>query len=421
MIPVEKLLALLPPPLLDRLAVQYTVNAVNQIRLTGQTVFVCLLNALANHPLLTQRLLEETYQQLHGQHADHSSFGKRLERIDPEYFAALYRHVYREIQPRMTAGDQRTLRLRRVDATTVVLSAKLLAFGIQVGSGGRAGPHHAKRHVKAVFALSEAGLPEFLRLCRQQAEASDNPALGEPMIAATQPGDLWVVDAGLFDRDRLLRIHQAGGFFLVPQHSQKLRVRATVWEAPTPCSATPPVGKGGGKCHTPACRLLRVEQAVFENSNDSVVPARRQKWGQMPLLVLSCERWDVRSQRWQPWVLLTNLPLAAAGDSEAPRAGPFTFHELTELYRCRWDIETFFKFLKQQLSYAHLTSRSENGITVMIWMALITALLQIWYKGVTQIDRGWRSVKFWFAEDVRAWTQQRLRKEWEATLAAAGG
>ena len=74
-LPVQKLLALLPPPLLDRLAVQYAVNAVNQVRLSGQAVFLCLLNALVNHPKLTQRLLEETYTQLHGHTADHCSFG----------------------------------------------------------------------------------------------------------------------------------------------------------------------------------------------------------------------------------------------------------------------------------------------------------------------------------------------------------
>ena len=84
-LPVQKLLALLPPPLLDRLAVQYAVNAVNQVRLSGQAVFLCLLNALVNHPKLTQRLLEETYTQLHGHTADHSSFGKRLEQINPEF------------------------------------------------------------------------------------------------------------------------------------------------------------------------------------------------------------------------------------------------------------------------------------------------------------------------------------------------
>jgi hypothetical protein len=403
-LPVQKLLALLPPPLLDRLAVQYAVNAVNQVRLTGQAVFLCLLHALVNHPKLTQRLLEETYAQLHGHTADHSSFGKRLEQINPEYFAALYRHLYREMQPRLSPGDVRSPRLRRVDATTVVLSAKLLAFGILVRSGGKIGPEHAKRHLKTVFALGEDGLPEFLRLCREQREANDNPALGDVMIAATRAGDLWIVDAGLFDRDRLWQIHQKDGFFLVPQHGQKLRALETVWEAAPQDSAPPAPGK---RRTPPPCRLLRVERAVFENSNDAVAPCRQRKWAQMPLLVLHGERWDVRRQAWQPWTLLTNLPLSA----DREHAGLFTFAEVLELYRSRWGIELFFKFLKQHLSYAHLTSRNENGIQVLIWMALITAVLLIWYQRTTGIDRGWRSVKFWFAEAVRQWTQARLPTE----------
>jgi hypothetical protein len=407
-LPVQKLLALLPPKLLDRLAIQYAVNAVNQVRMTGQAVFICLLNGLVNHPQLTQRLLEETYQQLHGHSADHSSFGKRLEQLNPDYFAALFGHLYREMEPRIAPGETRSLRLRRVDATTVVLSAKLLAFGIHVNSGGRAGPGHAKRHIKTVFALGEEGLPEFLRLCREQREANDNPALGDAMIPATRPGDLWIVDAGLFDRDRLLQIHQKDGFFLVPQHGQKLRVLETLGEAPGPDGAPPPPARSAGKGRTPPpCRLLRVERAVFENSNDALLPSRQQKWGQLPLLVLHGERWDVRRQVWQPWTLLTNLPLSA----DREHAGLFTFAALLEVYRSRWGIELFFKFLKQHLSYAHLTSRNENGITVLIWMALITAVLLIWYQRLSGIDRGWRSVKFWFAEAARAWTQECLRTE----------
>jgi hypothetical protein len=407
-LPVQKLLALLPPALVDRLAIQYGVDAVNQIRLTGRAVFVCLLNGLVNHPKLTQRLLEESYEQLHGHPADHSSFGKRLAQIKPEYFAALYRDLYRQMQPRMARGDPRCAQLRRVDATTVVLSAKLLAFGIHVNSGGRAGSGHAKRHIKTVFALGGEGLPEFLRLCREQAEANDNPALGDAMIAATRPGDLWVVDAGLFDRDRLLQIHQQQGFFLVPQHGQKLRVLETLWEAPAPDRAPPPPVQGSGtRRPAPPCRLLRVERAVFENSNEALLPSRKQKWAQMPLLVLHGERWDVRRQVWQPWTLLTNLPLAA----DRAHAGLFTFAELLELYRSRWGIELFFKLLKQHLSYAHLTSRNENGITVLIWMALITAVLLIWYQQATGIDRGWRSVKFWLAEAARGWSEECLRSE----------
>src|SRR5687768_8983831 len=142
-VPLQKLLTLLPVELLDRLAVQFRVNASNQVRLSGQLVFLCLLNGLVHHPKLTQRLLEETYEQLTGQTADHSSFGKRLATLPPEFVAAVFRHLSQQLQPRLPAGDQRALRLRIVDATTVVLSAKLLAFGLHFGSGGRAGKEHA--------------------------------------------------------------------------------------------------------------------------------------------------------------------------------------------------------------------------------------------------------------------------------------
>lgn len=123
-----------------------------------------------------------------------------------------------------------------------------------------------------MLALTE-GLPEFLHLCSRQSEADDSGALGDPMIAATQPGDLWLVDRGLVDRDRLLALHQAGGFFLLPHKDQKLRALRTVWEAPPAAPRPTPSAK------EPApCRLLRVEEAVFENSNDAVVPARKQQW-----------------------------------------------------------------------------------------------------------------------------------------------
>jgi hypothetical protein len=375
-----------------------------------------------NNPIVSQRILEATYQKLTGQTADHSSFGKRLAVINPAYFEALFQHVYARIQPQMTATDERGLRLRRVDATTVVLSAKLLAFGIHVGSGGRAGPDHAKRHVKSVLELSAAGLPCCLHLCRDQAEASDNLALGDPMIAATQPGDLWIVDKGLFDRQRLWSIHQREGCFIVPHKDQALRVRETVWELPAaeraPGAAPPPrqAGRGARRERAPY-RLLRVEQAVFENSWDARSARQRAQWAQMPLLVLHGDRWDERSQSWKPLVLLTNMPLAA----DREHAGPYTFAEVAELYRRRWEIETFFKFLKQHLSYAHLVSHSENGIRVMLWIALLAAVLLIWYKRVTGRKDYWNVIKFWFAEQVRTWTEAHLGRELARAGLRAGG
>jgi Transposase DDE domain len=425
MLPLDQLFDLFPSPLLDRLAVQFAVNQVNQVKLSGQTVFLCLLNALVSNPVVSQRLLKATYEQVTGESVDHSSFSKRLATINPEYFEGLFQHVYRQVQPRLAAGEERGLRLRRVDATTVVLSAKLLAFGIHCARQGQKGPQYDKRHAKAVFSLSAGGLPEFLHLCREQAEANDNPALGEPMIAATQPGDLWIVDQGLSDRERLLALHQRAGCFLVPHRDQALRVLEVVWEASEVGGAgltdpPPPAARSTerGQRRGPApWRLLRVEQAVFENRADAQSAPKQAKWAQLPLLVLHGQRWDERTQRWKPLVLLTNLPLSADGR----HAGPYTFAEVGELYRLRWEIETFFKFLKQHLSYAHLTSHQENGIRVMIWMALIAAVLLIWFQRVTRRTDYWNVIKFWFAEQVRAWTAAQLAVDLAAARAGPAG
>ncbi len=432
MIALDKLLALLPPGLLERLALEHKVDAKNQVRLRGSTVFVCLLNGLLHHSDLTQRLLEEIYQQQYQPKtegaktegaktegaktthtADHSSFGKRLATIKPTYFAAIYAHLHQQLAPQATLGETQSLRLRWADATSVTLSAKLLSFGLLSGTRRQKGQY---RTVKSVLALHEDGLPHLLRVCRDKSETGDSVALGKTMCQHSQPGDLWIFDKGVHGRQRLLDLAEAGAFFLTPLGTQGVRVVKSLWHSETqhsetqhseteqslssPSLAAPAEGQ-------PAFVPLRAELAVFENSQTS--EEQREKWAKMPLVLVHGLRFDVRAGLWKPLTLMTNMPPSADGF----QAGPYTWEQLGELYRRRWDIETLFKFLKQHLGYNHLTSRSENGIQVMIYMSLIAALLLIWYKRQTGIDRGWRSVKFWFADDVRRWTEQALRQEFQ--------
>jgi hypothetical protein len=399
------LLALLPPQLVDRLALEHKIDAKNQVRLTGSTVFVCLLNGLLNHGELTQRLLEEIYHhyyqpQTHKK-ADHSSFGKRLATINPAFFGALYTHLHQQFAPKATPGEAKALRLRWADATAVTLSAKLLSFGIECGTRRQKGEY---RTVKSVMALHEDGLPHLLHVCREQSEASDSVALGQTMRAHSTPGDLWIFDKGVHGRQRLLDIAEAGAFFLTPHGSQGVRVNTTLWQSTSAEPSEPPA-----EGH-PALVLMRAEQVVFENSQTG--PKQQGKWAKMPLVLVHGERFDTRARQWKPLTLMTNL----SPSSDGLGAGPYTWEQIGELYRRRWDIETLFKFLKQHLGYSHLTSRSENGIQVMIYMSLIAALLLIWYKRETGIDRGWRSVKFWFADDVCHWTDQALRHDLQRNL-----
>lgn len=405
MLSSKELEEVLPAIMLQQLAVQHGVDRSKTMRLPAPTMLLCLLDALLNHEAATLRLLEEIYTVQTGGTADHSTFGKVLVRLPAGYFADVAREVHARVAPLAKPRDLGGLTLRILDATNVALSAKLLHFGIH-NPGWRKGEKTAGgRVVKSVFELDSEGTPGLLHLCRDQSEASDSLALGKPMAEATRPGDLWLFDGGCHGRERLLDIADAGGFWITPHHQQAFEVRQVLQETTVPEPLSPP-GEGDE-----GYRLVRVEEALFQNSKPS---ALNEALREMPILVLHGLRWDRRSRKWVPLVLMTNLPLSGS----LREAGPFSFWEVAALYRRRWEIELFFRLLKQHLGYAHMTSRQENGIRVMVYVALIAALLMIWYRRVTAIDRGWRSVRFWLAHDIHEWTRQALQTCIPSPLAA---
>lgn len=53
---------------------------------------------------------------------------------------------------------------------------------------------------------------------------------------------------------------------------------------------------------------------------------------------------------------------------------------IISIYKKRWEIEVFFKFIKQQLSFKHFISTNENGIKVILYMTMIMAMLILMYK-----------------------------------------
>jgi transposase len=50
-------------------------------------------------------------------------------------------------------------------------------------------------------------------------------------------------------------------------------------------------------------------------------------------------------------------------------------HRIAELYRYRWQIELFFRWLKVHANFQHLTSHSRKGMTLSFYVAVIAALL----------------------------------------------
>jgi Transposase DDE domain/Domain of unknown function (DUF4372) len=74
------------------------------------------------------------------------------------------------------------------------------------------------------------------------------------------------------------------------------------------------------------------------------------------------------------YVFLTNLP-------DLPALA------VADFYRQRWQIETFFRWIKQNLKIKTFYGTSENGVLIQIWTALIAYLLLLWIKLRSRV--GW--------------------------------
>jgi IS4 transposase len=73
--------------------------------------------------------------------------------------------------------------------------------------------------------------------------------------------------------------------------------------------------------------------------------------------------WDALNER--EIVLLTNLM-------------EFGSTTIAAIYKDRWEIELFFKALKQNLKVKSFVGTSENALRIQIWTALIAILLLKW-------------------------------------------
>lgn len=66
----------------------------------------------------------------------------------------------------------------------------------------------------------------------------------------------------------------------------------------------------------------------------------------------------------------------------------WTANTISELYRSRWQIEIFFREIKQLLHIKSFIGTSENAVMIQIWTALITILVLKYLKALAQY--GWR-------------------------------
>ena len=148
-----------------------------------------------------------------------------------------------------------------------------------------------------------------------------------------EPGAFYVMDRGYIDFERLHRLHQAGSFFVTRAKSNLKAQRRY----------SHPVDRRTG---------LMCDQTIvltgFYSHQGFDTPLRRIRFK------------DPKTGK--RLVFLTNhfaLPAIT----------------ITELYRCRWQVELFFKWIKQHLRIKAFFGTSENAVKTQIWIAVSVYVL----------------------------------------------
>ena len=91
----------------------------------------------------------------------------------------------------------------------------------------------------------------------------------------------------------------------------------------------------------------------------------------------------------QKILFLSNLP-----------ENEFTSEQIVDIYKSRWDIERFFRFIKQNLNFKHYFSRQWNGIQVMIYIILIASILLLAYIKLNEL-KGYKIPKMSFCNQLQ--------------------
>jgi hypothetical protein len=245
-------------------------------------------------------------------------------------FAQLLIHQARTLYINEDFGVQLNETVYALDSSTIDLCLSLFPW---------ARFRKTKAGIKLHTLLDLRGsIPSFIAIT--EAKLHDVNILDE---LVPEPGAIYVMDRAYLDFERLYALHQAPAFFVIRSKSNTDLRRLY----------SNPVDKDSG---------VRCDQIValggFYTHQSYPERLRRIKF------------YD--AQRDKRLTFLTNqftLPAATIAD----------------LYRCRWQVETFFKWIKQHLRIKAFYGTSENAVKTQIWIAIAAYVLVAIIKKRMQI------------------------------------
>ena len=163
-------------------------------------------------------------------------------------------------------------------------------------------------------------------------------------ILPIEPGAFYIMDRGYLDFNRLFAMHQRGAFFVTraKSNTNARRVYSATVDKTT-----------GVLCDQ------RVSLNGYQSARDYPEMLRRVRFKD--------------PETGKTLVFLTNNMILPA-------------HVIAALYKNRWQVELFFKWIKQHLRIKKFLGNSENAVRTQIWCAIATYVLIAIVKKQLQLD-----------------------------------
>lgn len=362
---VRELLDLIPEDLLDHLAEETKVDHQTK-KLYGRNVFNLLLYGLLDGERVGLRTLQDFYNsryfkalfRLPGiKSVKYNSISARLARMNVDFFEKAYQSVYEQCSQ---LYDQNTLSskymITRVDSTMVCEAANKLEQGINVGS-----KKDGKKQIKYTISLTNM-FPSSMEIFMQQQHISEDYTIPNVISKLIDKGkdNVFVFDRGVTSREIFCELDENNLSFVTRLNPNSRYVYLE------------DVSQPDNSIFRNLTVLKDMRVHLYKTGNNVV---------EYPFRLLITQ-----NEKEKKFLFLTNR-------------FDLSCEEIINIYRHRWDIEVFFRFIKQELNFRHFISVNENGIRILLYMTMILAMLILIYKKINGF--GYKTAKRRFALEFR--------------------
>ena len=365
---IQQILRIIPDGLLSRLAINSKVDYCAKV-LQGERIFYLLLYSILRTDKISQRYLEEVFKSHHFKFLfnysvdlkiTHSSISERLSKINLDFFRQAYDAVYLRYNELYADKEQQQMQLIRVDSSMVAEAGTKLQKGMVVG--GKSKNKDDKKQVKYTMAYDGKAIckaeifTEQTYLCEDHAIPK---VITDLIIKDKEHKNLYLFDRGVCSLTSFNDITANQSRFVCRvKTNRKMNVERSL--------ITDHTNKDLGTLELLQDDIIYLFDGKTGLMSD--VPYRR-----------------IIGKRKQE---LDTTPKATKGKQKKVENEIYfltndfdmTAQQIADYYKRRWDIEVFFRFIKQELNFKHFLSVNENGIQVMMYMTLIAAMMLMIYK-----------------------------------------